>query len=58
MIHLLDSRATPQQLQDMLEFESLINIRPRLGNRSMVIQSDDIRRKVSEITQELLGGIS
>lgn len=112
MIHLLDSRATPQQLQDMLEvytimvkivvdirrrtlagggemhadcealllsqgseqddlwganwypdeqqieFESLINIRPRLGNRSMVIQSDDIRRKVSEIAQELLGGIS
>jgi len=112
MIHLLDSRATPQQLQDMLEvyslvvkivvdirrrtlagggemhadcealllaqgseqddlwganwypdeqqieFESLINIRPRLGNRSMVIQSDDIRRKVSEITQELLGGVS
>lgn len=112
MIHLLDSRATPQQLQDMLEvyslmvkivvdirrrtlagggemhadcealllaqgseqddlwganwypdeqqieYESLINIRPRLGNRSMVIQSDDIRRKVSEITQELLGGIS
>ncbi|MFM7174218.1 MAG: DUF5674 family protein [Caldilinea sp.] len=111
MIHLLDSRATPQQLQDMLEvyslvvkivvdirrrtlagggemhadceallltqgseqddlwganwypdeqqieYESLINIRPRLGNRSMVIQSDDIRRKVSEITQELLGGI-
>ena len=112
MIHLLDSRATPQQLQDMLEvyslmvkivvdirrrtlagggemhadcealllaqgseqddlwganwypdeqqieYESLINIRPRLGNRSMVIQSDDIRRKVSEITQELLGGNS
>ncbi|NCC35581.1 MAG: hypothetical protein EOM24_26745 [Chloroflexia bacterium] len=112
MIHLLDSRATHQQLQDMLEvyspmvkivvdirrrtlagggemhadcealllaqgseqddlwganwypdeqqieYESLINIRPRLGNRSMVIQSDDIRHKVSEITQELLGGIS
>ena len=62
MIHLLDSRATPQQLQDMLEVYSLmvkiVVIRPRLGNRSMVIQSDDIRSKVSEITQELLGGIS
>ena len=112
MIHLLDSPATPHQLQDMLEvyrlmvkivvdirrrtlagggemhadcealllvegseqddlwganwypfeqqieFESLINIRPRLGNRSMIIQSDDIRSKVSAITQELLGGIS
>jgi len=44
--------------EQQIEYESLINIRPRLGNRSMVIQSDDIRRKVSEITQELLGGIS
>ncbi|WP_371879145.1 DUF5674 family protein [Candidatus Chloroploca mongolica] len=44
--------------EQQIEYESLINIRPRLGNRSMVIQSDDIRHKVSEITQELLGGIS
>jgi hypothetical protein len=35
----------------------LINIRPRLDNRSIIIQSDDIRDKVAAITQELLGGI-
>jgi hypothetical protein len=40
-----------------IEFESLINIRPRLGNRSIIIQSDDIRGKVAAITQDLLGGI-
>ena len=40
-----------------IEFESLINIRPRLGNRSIVIQSEDIRRQVATITRELLGGV-
>ena len=43
--------------EQQIEFESLINIRPRLGNRSIIIQSDDIRGKVAAITQELLGGI-
>ena len=41
-----------------VEFESLINIRPRQGNRSMIIQSDDIRSRVAAITYELLGGKS
>ncbi len=40
-----------------IEFESLINIRPRQGNRSLIIQSDDIRGKVAAITHELLGDI-
>ncbi|MCL4857785.1 MAG: hypothetical protein KJZ93_00195 [Caldilineaceae bacterium] len=39
------------------EFESLINIRPRLNNRSMLIQSPEIREKVESITLRLLGGI-
>jgi len=110
MIHLLDSLATPQQVQEMLEvysilikivvdvrrrvlagggemhadceavllehgseqddlwganwypaeqeieFESLINIRPRLGNRSIVIQSEEIRSAVAAVAQDLLGG--
>ncbi|MCX6049679.1 MAG: DUF5674 family protein [Chloroflexi bacterium] len=38
-------------------FESLINIRPRLGNRSMLIQSEEIRHKVETITRQLLGDI-
>lgn len=39
-----------------IEFESLINIRPRLGNRSIVIQSEELRQKVEAITREILGG--
>lgn len=38
-------------------FESLINIRPRLGNRSILIQSEDIRRQVESVAVEVLGGI-
>jgi hypothetical protein len=38
-------------------FESLINIRPRLGNRSVLIQSEELRQQVESITREIFGGI-
>ena len=38
-------------------FESLINIRPRLGNRSILIQSEELRQQVESVTREILGGI-
>ena len=40
-----------------IEFESLINIRPRLGNRSILIQDENIRRQVESVTRETLGGV-
>ncbi len=40
-----------------IEFESLINIRPRLGNRSMVIQDENLRKQVEQITRDILGGV-
>jgi hypothetical protein len=40
-----------------IEFESLINIRPRLGNRNIVIQDESIRKQVETITREILGGV-
>ena len=43
--------------EQRIEFESLINIRPRLGNRSVIIQNEDVRRQVAAITHELLGGV-
>jgi hypothetical protein len=43
--------------EQRLEFEALINIRPKQGNRSMVIQSEAIRQAVDEITRQLLGDI-
>lgn len=44
-------------VEQRVEFESLINIRPRLGNRSIVIQSEDIRRAVESITRQVLGDV-
>jgi hypothetical protein len=39
-----------------VEFESLINIRPSMGNRSLIIQDQTIRNQVEEITRQILGG--
>jgi hypothetical protein len=41
-----------------VEFEALINIRPALGNRGIVIQSEEIRQKVEKVTRNILGGIN
>jgi hypothetical protein len=43
--------------EQRIEFESLINIRPRLGNRSVVLQDEILRRQVEAVTQEILGGV-
>jgi hypothetical protein len=42
--------------EQRIEFESLINIRPRLGNRSILIQDENLRKQVEAITREILGG--
>jgi Protein of unknown function (DUF5674) len=44
--------------EQRVEYEALINIRPRLRNRSMVIQSEEVRKLVEAFTRRLLGGIS
>ena len=44
--------------EQRIEFESLINIRPRLGNRNILIQDEDLRQKVESVTREIFGGIS
>ena len=43
--------------EQQIEFESLINIRPRLGNRGIIIQSEEIRDRVAAIAHTLLGGV-
>jgi hypothetical protein len=43
--------------EQRIAFESLINIRPRLGNRNILIQSQELREAVEAITREILGGI-
>lgn len=44
-------------LTQEIVFESIINIRPSQNNRSMIIQSNQIREQVSQITKQLLGGL-
>jgi len=44
--------------EQRIEFESLINIRPRLGNRNVVIQDEELRQKVETATRAILGGMS
>jgi hypothetical protein len=39
------------------EYESLINIRPNVGNRSMEIQDSNIRQQINQVTQALLGNV-
>jgi hypothetical protein len=40
---------------DCIEYTSLINIRPAIGNRSMEIADPAIRRRVQSWTFELIG---
>lgn len=44
--------------EERVEFESLINIRPRLGNRGMIIQDENLRKQVEDATRAILGGVS
>jgi hypothetical protein len=44
-------------IEQRIEFESLINIRPRLGNRSIIIQDENLRRQVETVTRDILGGV-
>jgi Protein of unknown function (DUF5674) len=39
-----------------IDYESIINIRPSLNNRSMIIQDPAIKERVKQITEELIGG--
>lgn len=43
--------------EQRIAFESLINIRPRLGNRNILIQSQELREAVESITREILGDV-
>jgi hypothetical protein len=40
---------------ESIEFESLINIRPRQGNRSIVLRNEELCAKVESVARRLLG---
>jgi len=41
--------------ESRIEFNSLINIRPMIPNRSMNIQDETIKNKITEIVNKLIG---
>jgi hypothetical protein len=43
-----------KQEDEFIEFDSLINIRPRMGNRSRGVEDADTRKKIIEIVNNLL----
>ena len=40
--------------EEMIEFSSLINIRPQIGNRSIIIESEEIKQKILAIINKLI----
>lgn len=40
--------------EDFIEFDSMVNIKPALGNRSRSVENPDIRRQITEIVQKLI----
>ncbi len=44
--------------EQRVAFESLINIRPRMGNRSILVQDEGIRKQVEDVTRNILGDAS
>lgn len=43
-----------QEESDFLEFDSMINIRPRQNNRSRTVESTDIQEKIRKLVQMLI----
>ena len=39
-----------------IRYESLINIRPKQGNRGLAIQDEDVRNKVDAVIMRVFGG--
>jgi hypothetical protein len=45
-------------MEQRLEYEALINIRPAQGNRGMLIQSEELREQIRIVVEPILGGIA
>ena len=44
-------------MEEMIEFDSIINIRPRQGNRSRFVEDENIRNKITEIVKKLIKNV-
>jgi len=44
-----------KRASDFIEYDSLINIRPSVGNRSRGVENDEIRRKIADLAGKIVG---
>lgn len=45
---------TEKSGDEFIEFDSMVNIKPALGNRSRSVESQDTRKQITEIVQKLI----
>src|SRR5918997_1638610 len=45
---------TERELDEMIEFDSMINIRPRQNNRSRYVEDEQVRKEIIRIVQKLI----
>jgi hypothetical protein len=43
-------------LDEWIEFDSMINVRPSAGNRSRYVESSEVRETITRIVNRLVGG--
>ena len=43
------------EIDDMVEFDSMINIRPAQGNRSRGVEDEETQRKIKVVVEKLIG---
>ncbi len=43
-------------LDEWIEFDSMINVRPSSGNRSRYVESHDLRETITRVVNRLVGG--
>jgi len=40
--------------EDFVEFDSMINLKPRLGNRSRYVEDENVRKKILELVEKVI----
>ncbi|MBM4177442.1 hypothetical protein FJ208_01410 [Candidatus Gribaldobacteria bacterium] len=46
--------AQKERIEDFIEFDSMINLRPNEGNMSRDVENEEIRKKIKQIVDKLI----
>jgi hypothetical protein len=53
-INIFPDKMTQGAPEDLIEFDSMMNIKPALGNRTRGVDDENIRKKITEIVNKLI----